>query len=185
MADHRIGTREQHTAARLELLKAEKEFTRRGDELARQRRALPWVAVDKEYRFDSDDGEKTLSELFAGRSQLLVYHFMFGPEWTEGCPVCSYWADNLDGTTVHLNQRDVTMLCASRAPLARLNAYKRRMGWSFPWVSAGRSDFNYDFGVSVRDLDAGPSQREMERPTGVRWCREAAARQDRQAASES
>jgi predicted dithiol-disulfide oxidoreductase (DUF899 family) len=168
MNDHRIGTREQHLVARLELLEAEKELTRRGDELARQRRALPWVAVDKEYLFDTDDGEQTLGELFAGRSQLLVYHFMFGPEWTEGCPVCSYWADSFNGTIVHLNQRDVTMVCASRAPVARLNAYKRRMGWSFPWVSTGRSDFNYEFGVSLRDLDAGASQREMERPTGDR-----------------
>jgi predicted dithiol-disulfide oxidoreductase (DUF899 family) len=166
MTDHRIGTREQHLVARLELLEAEKEFTRRGDELARQRRALPWVAVDQDYVFDTDDGEKTLGELFAGRSQLLVYHFMFGPEWTEGCPVCSYWADSFDGAIVHLNQRDVTMVCASRAPVARLHAYKRRMGWSFPWVSTGRSDFNYEFGVSLRDLDAGASQREMGRPTG-------------------
>jgi predicted dithiol-disulfide oxidoreductase (DUF899 family) len=168
MTDHTIGTRDQHLVARLELLEAEKELTRRGDELAHQRRELPWVAVDKEYLFDTDDGEKALDELFAGRSQLLVYHFMFGPEWTEGCPVCSYWADSFDGTIVHLNQREVTMVCASRAPVARLNAYKRRMGWSFPWVSTGRSDFNYDFGVSVRDLDAGASQREMGRPTGDR-----------------
>jgi len=160
---HSTGTDEEHLAARLKLLDAEKELTRRGDELARRRRELPWVAVEKEYVFDTDDGDQTLGELFAGRSQLLVYHFMFGPEWTEGCPICSYWADSFNGSVIHLAHHDVTVLCASRAPLARLNAYKRRMNWSFPWVSSGRSDFNYDFGVSVRDLDAGASQPEMER----------------------
>jgi len=165
MTAHRIGTPEEHLKARLELLAAEKELTRRGDELARRRRALPWVPVEKAYVFDTEDGEKTLPELFAGRAQLLVYHFMFGPEWTEGCPVCSYWADNFDGTTVHLAHRDVTMMAASRAPLARLSAYRRRMGWSFPWVSTGRSDFNYDYAVSLRDIPAGASQREM--PRGV------------------
>jgi predicted dithiol-disulfide oxidoreductase (DUF899 family) len=168
MNQHRIGTHEEHLAARVELLQAEKELTRRGDELARLRRALPWVLVDKEYVFDTDEGEKTLRELFDGRSQLLVYHFMFGPRWTEGCPACSYWADSFNGGIVHLNQRDVTMVCASRAPLVQLDAYKRRMGWSFPWVSSGRTDFNYDFRVSLRDLDAGASQLEMERPTGDR-----------------
>jgi predicted dithiol-disulfide oxidoreductase (DUF899 family) len=157
------GTSEEHLAARVELLEAEKELTRRGDELARMRSALPWVRVEKEYVFDTDEGEKTLAELFDGRSQLLVYHFMFGPRWTEGCPVCSYWADNFNGGVVHLAHRDVTMLCASRAPVERLQAYKRRMGWSFPWVSSGRNEFNYDFGVSVRELDAGASQPEMER----------------------
>jgi len=165
MTAHRIGTPEEHLQARLELLQAEKELTRRGDELARQRRALPWVPVEKTYVFDTEDGEKTLPELFADRSQLLVYHFMFGPDWTEGCPVCSYWADNFNGTTVHLAHRDVTMVAASRAPLARLSAYKHRMGWSFPWVSTGRSDFNYDYAVSLRDIPAGTSQREM--PRGV------------------
>jgi predicted dithiol-disulfide oxidoreductase (DUF899 family) len=168
MTAHDVGTREAHLEARLALLEAEKELSRRGDELARRRRALPWVAVDKEYVFDTDDGERTLPDLFAGRSQLLVYHFMFGPEWTEGCPVCSYWADNFNGGIVHLNQRDVTMLCVSRAPLARLDAYKRRMGWSFPWVSSGRNEFNYDFAVSLPDLSAGPSQREMTRSIGPR-----------------
>jgi predicted dithiol-disulfide oxidoreductase (DUF899 family) len=162
---HRTGNAEEHLAARLELLEAEKELTRRGDELARRRRELPWVAVEKEYVFDTDEGEQTLAELFDGRSQLLVYHFMFGPRWTEGCPICSYWADNFDGGIVHLNHRDITMVCASRAPLERLQAYKRRMGWSFPWVASGRSDFNYDYGVSVRQLDAGASQPEMERPS--------------------
>lgn len=167
MTGHAIGTREEHLAARLDLLEAEKELSRRGDELARRRRALPWVPVEKTYVFDTDDGERTLAELFAGRSQLLVYHFMFGPDWTEGCPVCSYWADNFNGGVVHLNQRDVTMVCASRAPLATLDAYKRRMGWSFPWVSSGRTDFNYDYGVSLRDVAAGASQREMPRGGGL------------------
>jgi predicted dithiol-disulfide oxidoreductase (DUF899 family) len=168
MTDHTIGTAEQHLAARLELLEAEKDLTRRGDELARRRRALPWVPVEKEYVFDTEDGEKTLRELFGDRSQLLVYHFMFGRRWTEGCPLCSYGADSFDGGIVHLNQRDVTMVCASSAPVAQLDAYKRRMGWRFPWVSSGRNDFNYDYGVSVRDLDAGASQPDMERPTGER-----------------
>jgi predicted dithiol-disulfide oxidoreductase (DUF899 family) len=164
MGEHKIGSEHEHLAARLRLLEAEKELTRQGDELARQRRELPWVRVAKEYRFDTDEGERSLAELFDGRSQLLVYHFMFGPDWTEGCPVCSYWADSFNGGIVHLNHRDVTMVCASRAPLGQLQAYKRRMGWSFPWVSTGRSDFNHDYGVSVRGLDAGRSQREMERP---------------------
>jgi predicted dithiol-disulfide oxidoreductase (DUF899 family) len=165
MTAHFTGTSEEHLAARLELLEAEKEHTRRGDELARMRRALPWVRVEKEYGFDTDDGEKTLAELFDGRSQLLVYHFMFGPQWAEGCPVCSYWADSFAGGVIHLAHRDVTMLCASRAPVERLQAYKQRMGWSFPWVSSGRNEFNYDFGVSVPGLDAGASQPEMERPS--------------------
>jgi len=141
-------TREQWLAARLELLQAEKQLTRRSDELARRRRRLPWVPVEKDYVFGTGDGDKTLRELFAERSQLLVYHFMFGPEWTAGCPVCSFWADSFDRAIVHLGHRDVTMVCASRAPLARLGAYKRRMGWGFEWVSALRADFNYDFGVS-------------------------------------
>ena len=164
MIPHTTGTAEEHLAARLELLAAEKQHTRRGDELARMRRALPWVAVEKDYVFDTHEGEKTLAELFDGRSQLLVYHFMFGPEWEVGCPICSYWADNFNGGVTHMAHRDVTMLCASRAPVERLQAYKRRMGWSFPWVSSGRNDFNYDFGVSVPGLDAGASQPEMERP---------------------
>jgi predicted dithiol-disulfide oxidoreductase (DUF899 family) len=163
MSAHTIGTPEEHLAARLQLLEDEKALTRRGDELARRRRELPWVPITKEYVFDTGEGEKTLRELFDGRSQLLVYHFMFGPDWNEGCPVCSYWADSFNGMVVHLAQRDVTMLCVSRAPVARLDAYKQRMGWSFPWVSSGRSDFNFDFGVSVRGLDPGPSQPEMER----------------------
>jgi predicted dithiol-disulfide oxidoreductase (DUF899 family) len=168
MTLHKVGTREEHLAARLALLEAEKELTRHGDELARRRRELPWIPVEKEYTFDTDDGQKTLRELFDGRSQLLVYHFMFGPKWTEGCPLCSYWADSFNGAIVHLKHRDLTMVCASRAPVAQLDAYKRRMGWSFPWASSGRSDFNYDFGVSVRGLDAGNSQPEMERATSDR-----------------
>jgi predicted dithiol-disulfide oxidoreductase (DUF899 family) len=163
MTEHRIGTAEEHLEARLALLEAEKEHTVRGDELARQRQALPWVPVEKEYVFDTDAGERTLLEAFDGRSQLLVYHFMFGPEWSEGCPQCSYWADSFNGGVIHLAHRDVTMLCVSRAPVEQLQAYKRRMGWSFPWLSSGRNDFNYDFGVSVPDLNAGPSQPEMER----------------------
>jgi predicted dithiol-disulfide oxidoreductase (DUF899 family) len=165
MTPHAIGTPEDHLKQRLELLEEEKEWTRRGDELARRRRELPWVPIDKEYVFDTTAGEKALPDLFDGRSQLLVYHFMFGPRWAEGCPICSYWADSFHGMVVHLRHRDVTMVCASRAPVERLDEYKRRMGWSFPWVSSGRSDFNFDFGVSVRDLDAGASQPEMERPS--------------------
>jgi predicted dithiol-disulfide oxidoreductase (DUF899 family) len=163
MTSHPIGTPEEHTAARLALLAAEKEHTRRGDQLARLRRQLPWVRVDKTYTFDTDGGPKTLADLFDGRSQLLVYHFMFGPDWTEGCPICSYWADSFDGAIVHLNHRDVTMVCASRAPLDKLAAYQRRMGWSFPWVSVVRTDFNYDFGVSVPGVPAGMSQADMPR----------------------
>jgi predicted dithiol-disulfide oxidoreductase (DUF899 family) len=148
MTEHRVGTREEWLAAREELLEREKELTRRGDELARQRRELPWVRVDKEYRFETDEGTKTLAELFDGRSQLLVYHFMFGPEYTAGCPVCSSGADTYNGAVPHLNARDVTFLCISRAPLERLQAYKRRMGWTFPWVSSLGTDFNFDFQVS-------------------------------------
>jgi predicted dithiol-disulfide oxidoreductase (DUF899 family) len=158
MTEHKVGTHEEHLQARLDLLGAEKELTRRGDELASRRRALPWVPVVGEYVFDTDDGQKTLRDFFAGRSQLLVYHFMFGPEWTEGCPICSFWADSFNGAIVHLNQRDVTMTCASRAPLAQLDAYKSRMGWSFPWVSSLRNDFNYDFGVSLPDVPAAPQR---------------------------
>jgi len=168
MTAHTVGSQEEHLKARLALLEAEKAFTRQGDELARRRRELPWVPVDKEYVFDTEDGERTLPELFAGRSQLIVYHFMFGPEWTAGCPICSYWADSFNGVIAHLNQRDVTMLCASRAPLAQLAAYKRRMGWTFPWASSARNDFNYDYAVSVRGVPAGASQRDMPRGIGDR-----------------
>jgi predicted dithiol-disulfide oxidoreductase (DUF899 family) len=156
MTEHKVGTRQEAQAAREELLKREKELTRRGDELARERRELPWVRVDKKYRFETDDGTKTLAELFDGRSQLLVYHFMFGPEYTAGCPSCSSGADTFDGAVQHLKARDVTFLCASRAPLERLQAYKRRMGWTFPWVSSQGSDFNFDFDVSHTEEELGP-----------------------------
>src|ERR671919_2158079 len=135
----------------MELLELEKEQTRRGDELARMRRELPWVRIVRPYEFETDEGTKTLAELFAGRSQLLVYHFMFGPDWDAGCEGCSLVADHFDGGMIHLNQRDVTMVCVSRAPLDKINAYKQRMGWRFTWVSSFGSDFNYDFGVSYTD----------------------------------
>src|SRR5215472_4772974 len=148
MTDHKTGTREEWLAAREELLAREKEYTRLGDELARQRRALPWVRVEQEYRFDTDDGSRTLAELFDGRSQLLVYHFMFGPSYAAGCPTCSSVADNVNGVLPHLNARDVTMLLVSQAPLETVQAFKRRMGWSVPWVSAANSQFNIDLGFS-------------------------------------
>ncbi|MFJ3224896.1 DUF899 domain-containing protein [Streptomyces sp. NPDC086783] len=148
MTAHRTGTREEWLSARLELLDAEKELTRRGDELARQREELPWVRIDKEYRFESDEGTVSLPDLFAGRSQLIVYHFMFGPEYTAGCPSCSAIADGFDGSVVHLAHHDVTLCAVSQAPLARLSRYKERMGWSFPWVSTAGGDFAYDFKTS-------------------------------------
>jgi predicted dithiol-disulfide oxidoreductase (DUF899 family) len=148
VTEHNVGTPEEHRAAREELLKREKEVTRLNDELARQRRELPWVRVEKDYSFETDEGTKTLPELFAGRSQLLVYHFMFGPEYTAGCPACSSGADTFNANVPHLNARDVTFLCVSRGPLERLQAYKQRMGWTFPWVSSAGSDFNFDFDVS-------------------------------------
>ena len=145
MPDHRIGTREEWDTARAELLKREKELTRMGDELARQRRELPWVPVEKGYTFQTADGPRTLAELFDGRSALVVYHFMFGSDWEAGCPVCSSIADSFNGVLAHLQARDVTMICISRAPLEKLLAYRERMGWSFNWASASESDFNYDF----------------------------------------
>jgi len=145
MTDHKIGTREDWEAARNELLKREKEVTRMGDELARQRRELPWVPVAKEYKFQTADGPKTLAELFDGRSQLVVYHFMFGPDWEAGCPVCSSIADSFDNIVRHLGARDVTMIGISRAPLEKLLAYRERMGWSFNWASSYDTDFNWDF----------------------------------------
>src|SRR2546421_10770098 len=151
MTDHKIGSREEWQAAREELLRREKEHTRMADELARQRRELPWVLVEKEYRFATDEGTRTLAELFDGRSQLVVYHFMFAPSSQAGCAVCSSSADAVNGVLPHLHARDVTMLYVSRAPLEKLQAYKRRMGWSFPWVSSADSDFNFDFGVSYTD----------------------------------
>jgi predicted dithiol-disulfide oxidoreductase (DUF899 family) len=149
MPDHKTGTRQHWLAARLELLQAEKELTRRGDELARRRQELPWVRIDKDYRFDTDEGPASLADLFRGRSQLLIYHFMFGPDYTAGCPACSSIADGFDGSVVHLANHDVTLGAVSRAPLAKLQAYKRRMGWSFPWASSFGSDFNYDFQAGV------------------------------------
>jgi predicted dithiol-disulfide oxidoreductase (DUF899 family) len=151
MTEHTTGTREEWLAARLGLLEAEKELTRRSDELARQRQQLPWVRIEKDYRFDTDEGTTSLAGLFRGRSQLLVYHFMFGPEYTAGCPACSAIADGFNGSVVHLENHDVAMTAISRAPLAKLQAYKRRMGWSFPWASSFDSDFNYDFDVSVTE----------------------------------
>jgi predicted dithiol-disulfide oxidoreductase (DUF899 family) len=147
MTTHRTGTREEWLAARLELLEAEKELTRRGDELARQRQELPWVRIDKEYRFDTDAGSATLADLFQGRSQLLVYHFMFGPDYTAGCPSCSAIADGYNGSVVHLANHDVMLWTVSRAPLEKLQAYKQRMGWTFPWASSAGGDFNSDFSV--------------------------------------
>jgi len=148
MADHQVGTHEQWLAAREQLLVREKEHTRIGDELARQRRELPWVRVEKDYRFETDDGERELFELFDGRSQLLLYHFMFGPSYQAGCPVNSSIADGIDGVLPHLHARDVTFLLVSQAPLGKLQPYKMRMGWSLPWVSAARTGFNFDLGFS-------------------------------------
>lgn len=151
MTDHRTGTREEWLAARLELLKAEKELTRQSDELTRQRQALPWVRIQKEYRFDTEQGRASLADLFRGRSQLLVYHFMFGPDYTAGCPSCSAIADGFDDIAVHLANHDVMLWAVSLAPLAKLRAYKRRMQWTFPWASALGSDFNFDFNVSFTE----------------------------------
>jgi predicted dithiol-disulfide oxidoreductase (DUF899 family) len=148
MTERKIGTQEEWDAAREELLAREKEHTRLGDELAQQRRELPWIPVEKEYRFDTDDGEKALVELFDGRSQLLVYHFMFGPSYEAGCPTCSSMADGINGVLPHLHARDVTFLFVSQAPLEKLQAYERRMGWSVPWVSSAPTDFNVDLGFS-------------------------------------
>ena len=144
---HTTGTRAEWLTARRELLVAEKELTRRGDELASRRQALPWVRIDKSYRLDTDAGEASLADLFQGRSQLLVYHFMFGPDWAAGCPSCSSIADGFNGIAVHLKNHDVMLWAVSRAPLAKLQAFKRRMGWTFPWASSCASDFNADFNV--------------------------------------
>jgi predicted dithiol-disulfide oxidoreductase (DUF899 family) len=164
MTKHMTGTRQEWLAARLELLKAEKDLTRRSDELARRRQELPWVRIDKDYRFETDDPPQrsaSLADLFRGRSQLLVYHFMFGPDYTAGCPHCSAIADCFDGSVVHLANHDVTLCAVSRAPLAKLQAYKRRMGWSFPWASSLGGDFNFDFNVSVTE--------EQQRQGGVEY----------------
>jgi len=145
---HRVVSPKEWIAARKELLAEEKEFTRLRDKLSRQRRNLPWEVVEMEYVFEGADGKQTLSELFDGRSQLIVYHFMFHPDWSAGCPHCSRWADNFNGVITHLNHRDVTMIAVSRAPYAKLAAYHKRMGWGFKWVSSFGSDFNFDYGVS-------------------------------------
>ena len=157
MTDHKTGTRAEWRAARLELLEAEKDLTRRSDELARRRQELPWVRIDQDYRFDTEEGTASLADLFAGRSQLLIYHFMFGPDYTAGCPSCSAIADGFNGSVVHLAHHDVTLCAVSRAPLAMIRAYKRRMGWSFPFASSYGSDFNYDFqaGYAKEAWDAG------------------------------
>jgi predicted dithiol-disulfide oxidoreductase (DUF899 family) len=178
MTEHRIASREEWQATRDELLRREKEHTRIGDELARERRELPWVRVEKEYRFEADEGMRTLAELFDGRSQLLVYHFMFGPSYDAGCPACTSMADHINGVLPHLHARDVTMLLVSGAPLERLQAYKRRMGWSIPWASTAGNDFNFDLGVSytpeqVREQlgpaldDPPPGLREIAAATGT------------------
>ena len=151
MTTHRTGTREEWLTARLELLEAEKELTRRSDALALQRAALPWVRVDKEYRFETETGAATLADLFQGRSQLLVYHFMFGPDYKAGCPSCSMIADGFNGFAVHLANHDVTLMAVSRAPLAMLQAYKQRMGWTFPWASSHGGGFNADFSVAFTE----------------------------------
>jgi predicted dithiol-disulfide oxidoreductase (DUF899 family) len=161
MTKHLTGTRTEWLAARLDLLEAEKELTRRSDELAKQRQELPWVRVDKEYRFDTDEGSASLADLFRGRSQLIIYHFMFGPDYTAGCPSCSSIADSFNGFVVHLANHDVTLSAVSRAPLAKLQAYKRRMGWSFPWASSFGSDFNADFNVRFTE--------EQQRQGGIEY----------------
>jgi predicted dithiol-disulfide oxidoreductase (DUF899 family) len=158
---HKTGTREEWLAARLDLLAAEKELTRRSDELAQRRQELPWVRVDKAYRFETDEGSASLADLFRGRSQLLVYHFMFGPNYKAGCPSCSTIADAFDGFVVHLANHDVTLSAVSRAPLAKLQAYKQRMGWTFPWASSHGADFNFDFNVSITE--------EQQRKGGVEY----------------
>jgi predicted dithiol-disulfide oxidoreductase (DUF899 family) len=151
MTKHMTGTRKEWLTARIELLEAEKDLTRRSDELAQRRQELPWVRIDKEYRFETDQGSASLKDLFRGRSQLLVYHFMFGPDYTAGCPSCSMIADGFEGFAVHLANHDVTLSAVSRAPLAKLQAYKRRMGWTFPWASSLGGDFNFDFNVSFTE----------------------------------
>src|ERR1700739_547648 len=158
---HLSGTREEWLAARLELLRAEKDLTRRSDEVARQRQALPWVRVDKAYRFETEKGHASRADLFGGRSQLLVYHFMFGPDYKAGCPSCSSIADGFNGIAVHLENHDVTLSAVSRAPLAKLQAYKQRMEWTFPWASSFGSDFNSDFNVSFTE--------EQQREGGIEY----------------
>src|SRR5438093_3135653 len=171
MTKHMTGTREEWLEARLKLLEAEKEHTRRSDELALRRQELPWVRIDKEYRFETDEGRASLADLFRGHSQLLVYHFMFGPDYTAGCPSCSAIADGFNGFAVHLANHDVALSAVSRAPLAKLQAYKRRMGWTFPWASSLGSDFNYDFQVAYTEeqQQAGGGEYNFRRSQGARF----------------
>src|SRR6266403_676274 len=173
MTTHMTGTRKEWLAARLDLLKAEKELTRRSDEVARRRQDLPWVRIDKEYRFETDEGSASLADLVRGRSQLLVYHFMFGPDYTAGCPSCSAIADGFDGFVVHLANHDVTLSAVSRAPLAKLQAYKRRMGWTFPWASSLGSDFNVDFSVRFTEEQQREGGIEYNYRREAAWSREA------------
>ena len=147
---HRVVSHDEWVAARTDFMKQEKEFTRQRDELSRRRRELPWERVEKDYVFDGPKGKESLADLFDGRSQLIVYHFMFPPEWEAGCPHCSFWADNFDDNVIHINHRDASMVAVSRAPFAKLDTYRKRMGWSFQWLSSGANDFNDDFGVSFR-----------------------------------
>ena len=164
MVQHQNATGDEWLRARLELLEAEKELTRRTDEVSRRRRTLPWVLVDKDYRFDTEDGEATLADLFSGRSQLIVYHFMYAPGWDEGCPSCSSVADGFDETQLHLQAHDVAFTAVSRAPLEELLAYRDRMGWSFPWASSAPSDFNFDFNVSFTEESVASGQSYNFRP---------------------
>jgi len=180
MIDHKTGTPSEWLAARLELLEAEKELTRRGDELARRRQELPWVRIGKEYRFETGQGPASLADLFQGRSQLLIYHFMFGPGYAAGCPSCSAIADGFNGSAVHLANHDVTLCAVSRAPLPELQAYKQRMSWSFPWASSFGSDFNFDFGVAhtKQEWEAGAvkynfGEEDLRPPAGEQSSRDA------------
>jgi predicted dithiol-disulfide oxidoreductase (DUF899 family) len=153
LQNHKIVSPAEWLAARKELLTKEKEFTRLRDELSQKRRDLPWEKVEKTYQFEGPQGKESLADLFQNRNQLVVYHFMFSPDWNEGCPSCSFWADNFNGADVHMNQRDVTFVAISRAPLSKIEAFKKRMGWKFKWVSSGENDFNYDYNVSFRPED--------------------------------
>jgi predicted dithiol-disulfide oxidoreductase (DUF899 family) len=161
MTQHMTGTRKEWLTARLELLEAEKELVHRSDEIARRRQELPWVRIDKGYRFETEEGSASLGDLFRGRSQLLIYHFMFGPDYTAGCPSCSAIADGFNDSAVHLANHDVTLSAVSRAPIAKLQAYKRRMGWTFPWASSFGGDFNFDFNVAFTE--------EQQREGGIEY----------------
>jgi predicted dithiol-disulfide oxidoreductase (DUF899 family) len=168
MTDHHTGTREEWLQARLELLEAEKELTRRSDDLARKRQQLPWIRIEKDYRFETEEGEASLADLFRGRSQLLVYHFMFGPDYTAGCTACSAIADGFNGFAVHLENHDVVMMAISHAPITAITAYKQRMGWTFPWASSYGTDFNFDFGVSYTEEQQRTGEMEYNyRPRNV------------------